>query len=336
VRHPRPRRARRSWITPLVAIVALLVVAVPADAAHRHGSRHHAHASRVIVRARIVRLLAARRVRMPIAHRARRKPPGPAPVAPPAAVPTTAVPTPSASPSGPPQASPQTAWRAPGSAPLSDAAAAALVQPARETRPDNAQANAYRPTPAELGAFRNGDKDGYGRTMVAFNPLDQYVTGGFTGTTDEILQWAARKWGIPEDVVRAVAVTESNWHMSQLGDRTTVGDPSAYPGFSRIAGTSDVFESLGLMQVRWRPNRLHWGTESLRWRSTAFNVDYWAAQVRYFYDGLCDWCGGGYSAGQAWASVGAWYNPSPWDGSTAYADHVKQTANARVWARPGF
>ena len=28
------------------------------------------------------------------------------------------------------------------------------------------------------------------------------VTGNFTGTTDMILQWAACKWGIDEDIVR--------------------------------------------------------------------------------------------------------------------------------------
>jgi autotransporter family porin len=35
------------------------------------------------------------------------------------------------------------------------------------------------------------------------------VTGNFTGTTDEIIQWAAHKWGIDEDVVRSVATAES-------------------------------------------------------------------------------------------------------------------------------
>ena len=37
------------------------------------------------------------------------------------------------------------------------------------------------------------------------------VTGNFTGTTDEILQWAACKWGIDEDLVRAQVAIESWW-----------------------------------------------------------------------------------------------------------------------------
>lgn len=37
------------------------------------------------------------------------------------------------------------------------------------------------------------------------------VDGQFTGTTDEILQWAACKWGLPDNLIRADAVTESTW-----------------------------------------------------------------------------------------------------------------------------
>jgi len=38
------------------------------------------------------------------------------------------------------------------------------------------------------------------------------VDGQFTGTTDEIIQWAACKWGIPDNLLRAQAVTESTWY----------------------------------------------------------------------------------------------------------------------------
>jgi len=230
-----------------------------------------------------------------------------------------------------------TSWRAPGAQPLSDAQATQLVRPAAETRAENTDENSYRPTAAELNTFRNGQVDRYGRTALQYNPLTAYVTGAFSGTTDEILQWVAHKWGIPEDVVRSVAINESWWRMSQLGDRATVTDPSRYPTLSRVAGSNDVYQSLGIMQVKWTPQGLHQGTEPLRWQSTAFNADYWGAVVRYYYDGLCYWCGAGYSAGQAWASVGAWYTPDPWlTGSIAYVDRLKTHMIGQPWAQAGF
>jgi hypothetical protein len=50
----------------------------------------------------------------------------------------------------------------------------------------------------------------------SYNPLwDSWlvrrVDGQFTGRTDEIFQWAACKWGLPDDVIRATAVEESTW-----------------------------------------------------------------------------------------------------------------------------
>jgi autotransporter family porin len=241
----------------------------------------------------------------------------------------------------PPSTGAITTWRPVGSAPLSDADAAARVSLSAETRPANGAANAYRPTAAELDLFRNGQRDSYNRTQLMYNRLAAYVTGNYSGTTDQILQWVAQKWGIPEDIVRAVAANESWWNMSQLGDLQTVTDPASYPAFSRVGTTNDVYQSLGIMQIKWTPQGRHQGTEPLRWKSTAFNADYWGSVVRYYYDGLCDWCGTtattGYSAGQDWNSIGAWYNPSPWStGSTTYQTNVKSRQSQRVWAQAGF
>ncbi len=235
----------------------------------------------------------------------------------------------------------QTSWRAPMSAPLADADAASLVTPARETRFTNQDENSYRPSGAELDAYRHGERDKYGRTAAEYNPLAYHVTGGFSGTTDEIIQWAAHKWGIPEDILRAQAVTESYWNMSGLGDRTTVSNPLNYPSLSRIAGTSDVYQSLGIMQVRWSgPDGANagTGTEPLRWKSTAFNIDHYASTVRYYYDGRCDWCNGTYAAGQEWLSVGGWFNPYPWgnEAQNGYIAKVQDHLNNRTWAQPGF
>ena len=310
-------------------------------------ARHRFRVSRRAIRRSSVRFTVPkrltavrRRARLVVSVRtlARRKPPRPSPAPAPTPTPTpTPTPVPTATPApAPAPTAPITAWRPAGSAPLSDADAAARVTPARETIAANAAANAYRPSAAELDTFRNGQRDKYNRTALMYNPLTARVTGGFSGTTDEILQWAAHKWGIPEDVVRAVAVNESGWKMSQLGDRKTVSNPLAYPAQSRIAGTSDVWQSLGITQIKWTPEGLHTGTEPLRWKSTAFSADYWGAVIRYYYDGRCDWCGTGYSSGQGWASIGAWYNPSPWGTSTAYVEHVQTWLAERTWTRFGL
>ena len=81
-----------------------------------------------------------------------------------------------------------------------EAQCAARVRPAAEIRPQNATFN------ATTGARPHAEKP--------------RVTGNFTGTTDEILQWAACKWGIDEDLVRAQIARESWWKHDSRGDLT--------------------------------------------------------------------------------------------------------------------
>src|SRR5581483_2740680 len=123
---------------------------------------------------------------------------GAAPVLPP---PPGVLPTPKPAPTpAPPGSGP-----APLSYPLDDATAASRVvrDPGFEPRPDNALANRTIPTAAELAQVgTDGALDAHGASLIA------KVTGNFTGTTDEILQWASYKWGFDPDVTRATAVTE--------------------------------------------------------------------------------------------------------------------------------
>ena len=228
-------------------------------------------------------------------------------------------------------------WAPVGRPPLSDARAAELVTRLPETRPENAAANNYVPTAAELQAFRSS-KNIYGQTPAQWNPWFQYVTGrpGITNpSTDDLVQWAARKWGVPAPWMRAVIVVESSWRQSHMGDRKTLSLDwyGQYPFQAQILGTFDVFQSMGVMQIKWTPDgTASPGTEALRWKSTAFNLDYYGAKIRYYYDGLCDWCTGSYGPGQQWASIGAWYQPTPWvTASQTYVDHVKAVLSARTW-----
>jgi hypothetical protein len=198
--------------------------------------------------------------------------------------------------------------RPPGSKPLSDAAAARHVKRSSwEPRSDNAQENRRMLTRSQLRYFRAHSDMTY----------KDRVSGHFRGTTDEIVQWAAWKHGISEDLLRAVAVQESWWHMSTVGDN---GD------------------SFGLFQIR-RP--FHCCPEFAR-RSTAFNADYYGAILRAYYDGKETWLntverGREYRAGDPWGSVGAWF-AGRWHTQPAedYIKAVKGHLKARTWRTRNF
>ena len=211
---------------------------------------------------------------------------------------------------------------------LSDAAAAAPVSRSSfEPRARNAQANQRVPSASELIRFFAFSPN-WGPCA---EPLKARISGNFTGTTDEIIQWAAHKWGIDVDIVRAVAVKESWWNQDAQGDEDSPG----------------VFMSYGLMQVRRNsPSGVapNWnGTFPLSRDSTAFNLDYWGASVRQYHDGCATWLhdvgdnGATYAAGDIWGSVGAWY-AGRWRnaGARSYINDVKANLANRTWAQPGF
>ncbi len=195
-----------------------------------------------------------------------------------------------------------------GSPPLSDAAAARLVHRSSfEPRPANAKPNRTVPTAAQLRFFRRHSD----------MPYKARVTGRFRGTTDEIIQWAAHKHGIDEDVMRAAAVVESYWRMSTIGDD---GD------------------SFGLYQIR-RPFHC---CASLARSSTAFNADYYGAIIRAYYDGKMRWLndvehGRAYRSGDLWGCLGAWFT-GRWHTPPAedYIREVKRELRRRTWRLASF
>ena len=206
-----------------------------------------------------------------------------------------------------------------GSPVLSDGEAAAKVRRSSlEPRPSNATANATVPTAAQLGAFHS--HNGTGQWGTCDFTLRAKVTGNFKGTTDEIIQWAAWKWGLPEDVLRAVAVYESNWRMDAVGDNGM---------------------SFGLTQVK--NASFHAGTYPLSKNATAFNADYHAGIVRQYFEGCSTWLvdysfnGTRYAAGDLRGAIGAWYS-GDWHSNAAngYIDAVKSHHANRTWAKSGF
>jgi hypothetical protein len=242
--------------------------------------------------------------------------------------------------------------------PLSDAAAAALVTPEPETRPDNDRpytvggkqypgANEYVPTTAQIAQFQSAHTSS-GQPALAFNPYFRYVNGRdgmHDPSTDDLIQWSAHKWGIPEDWLRAEYVQESYWSQFQLGDEHNVPRSwyDLYPVQARVPNTGEVYRSLGITQVQWTPDgSIGPGSNPLRWESTAFNLDYQAAMVRFYYDNpsgaRTSWGDATYAPCQAWRSIGGWYRPYPWGNADQawYISHVRQHLADQTWMSSSF
>lgn len=235
--------------------------------------------------------------------------------------------------------------------PISDASAAALVIPKPENRQaDNANpnsvvgdANHYIPSAAELNAYLTSERDQYNQLITDANPYAAYVTGHFAGSTDEIIQWAAAKWGIPPDWERAQAVNESYWRQTGAGDLTQVASAAAYPAWTRVDATH-VYQSVGILQLKWNHPDANFsiGIEPLRWKSTAFNCDYNMCMIRFYFDDpqgkRTAWGDATYQRGQNWLSLAGIYEPYPWSnpGQVQYASGVQNILAQRVWEQPGF
>ena len=216
----------------------------------------------------------------------------------------------------------------PGAALPSDLECAGRVVPAAEVRPGNTNFNQTR------GRQKN----------IAEKWLDR-VTGDFSGTTDEILQWAACKWGIDVDIVRAQAAKESYWKMTTLGD---FGPNQADCPPGHVLGADGQRgkcpESVGILQVRYQysgppAGRPTWPEAET---STAYNVDFAYAYWRSCYEGDLTWLntverGQDYAAGDAWGCVGAWFS-GRWYTQPAkdYIAAVKAYATKRIWTTSSF
>jgi hypothetical protein len=208
----------------------------------------------------------------------------------------------------------------PGSQLPSDAACAARVrQSAWEPRPDNSAANHTNVYAQGYRITNNDELKSYG--------YENRVTGNFTGTTDEIIQWAACKWGFDEDAVRAQAVQESYWHQSELGDCRGATVPQTHG-----------CQSVGILQVKGADlPPTHPGTWPYAYESTAFNLDYTLAIRRGCFEGKATWLGNGYRAGDMWGCIGRWYSGAWYDaGAQEYINQVKNHLANKDWLRPGF
>ena len=83
-----------------------------------------------------------------------------------------------------------------------------------EPRPQNREENHTMPSVKEvhkaLGGPPRSRGGSYARKWDTW--LLPRVTGHFAGTTDKIFQWAACKWGLSDNLLRAMTMRESTWY----------------------------------------------------------------------------------------------------------------------------
>ncbi|MHC1559593.1 hypothetical protein ACR9E3_11585 [Actinomycetospora sp. C-140] len=219
--------------------------------------------------------------------------------------------------------------------PDDEQAAATVRRTAWEPRPENDAANK---TPAPPGTHVTGYAG-----MLNSHAVFGRVTGDFTGTTDEVIQWAAVKWGLPDELIRGEAVVESSWYQGLQDPSGAPINQRGYGDFGDCGGSPPGApygprgpSSFGLLQVKWcsMENRPATGTGGWPWteRSTAYAVDLYAAVIRGCYEGWDVWLGANYRAGDLWGCVGRWF-AGDWHSSTgdAYADRVQQAVAAKPW-----
>jgi autotransporter family porin len=228
-------------------------------------------------------------------------------------------------------------------------AASRVLRKNREPRPDNTPFNHTVPTTDQL---RQIDVPAY--MDARGHAVLEAVTGHFTGTTDEILQWGAYKWGFDPDLVRASAVDESHWNQNMVGD---IGNGV----------------SLGIMQIK---SQYHLGTcpqspqfppavdptsvhsiqrylasepSCLAYNSTAFAVDYRLAYFRacmnksitylFNHEPVSGHSRYADASGDEllWGCLGSWYSGYFWDAdSLDYIQRVLRFYAQKPWQETGF
>ncbi len=258
---------------------------------------------------------------------------------------------------------------APGASLPSQATCETLVHRSSwEPRPSNYDANQTMPNVTKVHAsFKSRPRATYGTYDPRWDSnLLARVTGHFTGTTDEIFQWAACKWGLPDNVLRGMAVRESTWFQYETypsgrcvtyygcgdffssetrADRKVFCDGLDTFGHDYQVDYGDgycpkTFSILGEMSwsnpswgFAWAGNQN--GTFPFNRNSTAFAADYLAAHLRGCYNGWEWWLNK--TGGDLWGCVGSWYS-GDWHSAAAdgYISRVKNEISNHRWLQASW
>jgi len=243
--------------------------------------------------------------------------------------------------------------------------AARVHQSMWEPRPDNDVPNHQLPdADAVRAAFAARPRD----TAGGYDPrwdswLLPRVTGHHSGTTDENIQWAACKWGLSDDLLRAIAFRESGWFQYEVyasgrcveqhgcGDLVTAPGAASRTYCSGLTAAGHDYEAdyapgtcpgtFSLVGVKsWQapawgrmPGNQN-GTFPFNRDSTAYALDYLGAFLRGCQEGWVTWLH--VSAGaRVWGCVGAWY-AGDWQSPAArhYESLVRSAMADHPWLDP--
>jgi len=205
------------------------------------------------------------------------------------------------------------------------------ARPVRENKGVNRRFN--RTTGQHVSkTFFAGDK------ALANKWIAPRINGNFTGTTEQILRWAACKWGIDQNMVFAQAAVESWWRQTTKGDWESSGCPPGHgPGVDGRPGLCP--QSWGILQNRYPYEKSSWPGIA---RSTAMNADTAYAIWRACFAGYETWLntvqhGRQYKAGDAWGCVGRWF-AGRWHTKAAnqYVAKVRQYLRQKIWRTKNF
>jgi hypothetical protein len=220
------------------------------------------------------------------------------------ATPTPAPPTPSHTPAPSSTPTPPTPSPTPTPVPLyfstlsataslpNETQCASMIPVTTETVPANTPFNQTLPTAAQLSAYA---ANGYTSTYQDDYTQYKRVDGQYSGSTDMIMRWAACKYGIDENIVRAQGWIESGRQQGGAGDMRTTqaqcvqGSFTALwnttisePGGSTVSCPNCCYQSWSLWQTKVY---YEWMTWPEIMQSTAFAVDYRYADQRACMDG---------------------------------------------------
>jgi hypothetical protein len=167
-----------------------------------------------------------------------------------------------------------------------DSSATGITSPVNQTKPNASQLAYYA-----SDGYRSSEMDPPYRWM-------KLVDGQYTGTTEMIIRWAACKWGMDEDMIRAQATAEhGTWIQWNAGgdERKSMNQCQAGNNLDHNSTnlwgyliSNGCYQSWSIWQTKViysSPNIGAWTTWSAINESTAFAVDYRYASQRSCMNG---------------------------------------------------